>query len=188
MLESIEVSLTLESTVLELCGLGSKIILFFLQTPVLQSIKVQWHFFKSHLNPNTRLGLRPSIDRITFATARLVVFLKNGRALCWKLSIESLQLVQKYFDDGDEKHKKKKDLQLPRRFFHFCFQLVEQWHFSRGLCLGLLLTTRWFTQRLRFVVWRLRSEIYVKCIIDISTARPTSSRICANGFYVEKCY
>lgn len=80
----------------------------------------------------------------------------------------------------------KKNLQLPRSFFYFYFQLVEQWHFC-GLCLGLLLTIWWFTQRLRFAVWRLRSEIYVKCIIDISTARLSSGRICKNGFYVEKC-
>lgn len=79
-----------------------------------------------------------------------------------------------------------KNLQLPRRFFHFRFQLVEQRHFSRGLCLGLLLTIGWFTQRLWFAVWRLRSEIYVKCIIDISTAELPSSRMCEDGSYVEK--
>jgi len=37
---------------------------------------------------------------------RLVVFLKNGKMLCWKLPIESLQLAQKYSNDGEEKQEK----------------------------------------------------------------------------------
>lgn len=29
--------------------------------------------------------------------------------------------------------------------------------------------------------------MYVKCIIDINTSGSSSSRMCENGFYVEKC-
>lgn len=95
MLDTVELSLTLkESAVFEPHGWlddSPNSMVFFLQAPALQSIKVLSHFFRSHLNPNTRLALRPLYKDFTLATARLVVFLKNGKVLCWKLSIQSLQ-------------------------------------------------------------------------------------------------
>lgn len=64
-----------------------KTMLSFLQALVLHSIKVLSHFFKSHLNPNTRLLLKLLYKDFIFAKVRFVVLPRNGNTFCQKIPL-----------------------------------------------------------------------------------------------------
>jgi len=175
-LDTVEVSLTLESTIFELHGWldATKIMLFFLQAPALHSINVLLHFFRSHLNPNARFGLEPTYKDLTLAMVRFVVFLKNGKVLCWKLAIEFSSTCAKIF--REEKQKKRPE--TSSTFLSFSFLVVRTvafppWALSRASFDDKMIHAT-FAVYLTFEVWK----IYAKCVIDISMAGPPSGKMC----------